>query len=158
MNAGIAAAPVPSRAVAVPGPDFGETLPSLVLGPLQRKSQPPAWGLSPGWRDGALTLLAVLACLLGVFCSVEMAQGELKIVLEKFSSVQFTCLIGSAKVRSVQFGARGPSASVQFVQVSSFSSVHELFRPCLSSQASGPLTVEDSSYRQRIPHTLRETL
>ena len=29
----------------------------------------PARGLSPGWRDGALTLLAVLACLL-VLCGV----------------------------------------------------------------------------------------
>ena len=74
MNVGLAAAPVQSWAVAVavPGPDFGETLPSLVLGSLQWKSQPAslAWDLSPGWRDGALTvlILAMLACLFG--CSV----------------------------------------------------------------------------------------
>ena len=59
INAGLAAAPVQSCAVvvvvvlvvAVPGSDFGETLPSLVLGPLQRKSQPAGLGLVV-WVEG----------------------------------------------------------------------------------------------------------
>ena len=32
--------------------------------PSSGNPSPPVWGLSPGWRDGALTLLAELACLL----------------------------------------------------------------------------------------------
>ena len=53
MNAGLADASIQSFAVAVavPGPDFGETLPSLVLGPLQRKSQPAGLGFV-AWVEG----------------------------------------------------------------------------------------------------------
>ena len=70
-------------------------------------------------------------CLLvrGVMCCRSNAisvQNRLKGV----RSIQFAFLIASAAI-SVQFGARGPSASVQLVQFIAFSSAHGLFRPML---------------------------
>ena len=63
MNAGLAAAPVQNCGVAVPGPDFGETLPSLVIGPLQRKSQPAGLGFV-AWVEGWCADFTGCACLL----------------------------------------------------------------------------------------------
>ena len=58
---------------------------------------------------------------------VRSSRSKFKLVWRQFSTVQFPRHQFVWKVRSVQFGALGPSASVQFVK---FSSVHELFRPC----------------------------
>ena len=65
MIAGLAAAPVQSCAVAVAvlGPNFWETLPSLVLGPLQRKSQPAGLGFV-AWVEGSCADFTDCACLL----------------------------------------------------------------------------------------------
>ena len=41
-------------------------------------------------------LLAVLACLSGVWSGVGVTQIQFKIVLKRVRSVQFACLIGSA--------------------------------------------------------------
>ena len=70
---------------AVAGPDVGENLKYLcgscssTYVPSSGLS-PPARGFSPEWRDGALTLLVVLACLFGVYCSFEVAQILFKIL------------------------------------------------------------------------------
>ena len=69
--------------------------------------------------DGVMDRFAGCACLLvrGVVCCGSDAIP----VHNRFKRVRlvhFACLIGSA-ASSVQFGARGQSASVQFVQFSS---------------------------------------
>ena len=88
-----------------------------------------ARGLSPGWRDGAIRWLCFLAC---PGCGVlSERRNFISKPFKRVRSVQFACLIGST-ASSVQFGALGSSASVQFVQ---FSSVHELFRPCREQNA-----------------------
>ena len=58
------------------------------------------------------------------------SRSKFEMVWHRFSTVQFPSRQFVWKVRSVQFGAREPSDSVQFAQSSSFSSVHKLFRPC----------------------------
>ena len=59
------------------------------------------------------------------------SRSKFKMVWHQFSTVQFPIHQFVGKVRSVQFGTRRPSTSVQFVHFRSFSSVHELFRPWL---------------------------
>ena len=68
-----------------------------------------------------MNLQVLLAQSLGFWFGFKMLCGQ-------FSTVQFPSHQFVWKVRSVQFGARGLSASVKFVQFSAFNSVHELFR------------------------------
>ena len=56
-------------------------------------------------------------------------RSEFKMVLHQFITVQFPSHQFVWKVCSVQLAARRQRASEKFVQFSSFSSVHELFRP-----------------------------
>ena len=98
--------------------------------PLPRKSwAAAARGLSLGWMDGVLTLLAALACLFEVWCGVGVTQIQFKMVKKKFVHFSPPAWSGRLPDRSVQFGVQGLSASVQFGQFSSVSSVHELFWP-----------------------------
>ena len=84
-------------------------------------------------RDGGMVRFTGCACLLVrgvVWCGVRVTQIRFKIPLEEFVSFSSPAWSGRLPDRSVQFGARGLSASVQFVQFSSFNLVHELFWPC----------------------------
>ena len=58
----------------------------------------------------------------------SLSRSKFEMVWHQFSTAQFPSHQFALKVCSVQFRARGPSASVQF---SSFSSFHEAFRPWL---------------------------
>ena len=91
-------------------------------------------GESPGWGRG-MVCFAGCACLLVQYQDVVwwlvwdvMCQIQFKIISKEFVQLSLPAWLGQLPVCSVQFRALGPSASVQFVQ---FSSVLELFGPCM---------------------------
>ena len=98
--------------------------PQIVCEEQRNSSRPPPAEIPvrrPGvfaWMEGWCALLAVLACLSGMWCGVSLTQIQFKIE-QKFVQFHFACLIGSTDSTFSSVRARWPRASVQFIQFSS---------------------------------------
>ena len=89
----------------------------------------------PARRSGVCRLVGWMMCFAG--CACLLVRGAMWCRRDAISvqncshrvrSIQFACLTGLTASSFTSVRSRGLSVSVQFVQFSSFSSVHELFR------------------------------